>query len=117
MLSERIKELRTTRGISQAELGKEVRLTQQAIAKWEKGIAEPDSETIAKLADFFQVTTDYLLGKSNLPNYTPLNISESLQGAKAGFHRSEFEELTQDEVDALAKIAETLKSARKKANS
>ena len=67
MLKERIKELRTANGISQLELGKKVSLTQQAIAKWEKGIAEPDSETIAKLADFFGVTTDFLIGKSDIP--------------------------------------------------
>ena len=42
---------------------------------------------------------------------------KSLQGSKVGFHRSEFEELTQDEVDTLALIADRLKSARKKATS
>ena len=66
----------------------------------------------SKKANLVQQAT----GKSDSPQPTPLNIPESLQGAKVGFHRSEFEELTQDEVDALAKIAETLKSARRKAN-
>ena len=67
MLKNRIKELRDAAEISQAKLGAVLNLTQQAIAKWEKGIAEPDSENIGRLADYFNVTTDYLLGKSNTP--------------------------------------------------
>ena len=68
MLGKRIKELRNAKGISQAKLGCEFNLTQQAIAKWEKEIAEPDSANISKLASYFGVSTDYLLGKSNIPN-------------------------------------------------
>ena len=60
-----IKNLRTERHISQRELAAAVGLTQQAVAKWEKGISEPDSGTLLKLADYFGVTVDYLLGRSD----------------------------------------------------
>ena len=62
MLPETIRALRNEKGISQSLLAKELGLTQQAIAKWEKGIAEPDSVTLVKLASLFKVSTDYLLG-------------------------------------------------------
>jgi len=65
MLPHRIKQLRNEKKLSQAALGEHLNLTQQAIAKWEKGISEPDSENINKLAYLFGVTTDYLLGKES----------------------------------------------------
>lgn len=65
MLKIRIKELRLQSNLSQAKLGAALNLTQQAVAKWEKGVAEPDVETLNKLACYFNVTVDYLLGNSN----------------------------------------------------
>ena len=111
----RIKELRMAKGLKQSELAEITKVGQTTISNWEREDTEIDKQSLFKLADYFQVTTDYLLGKSDSPQPTPLNIPESLQGAKAGFHRSEFEELTQDEVDALALIADKLKTARKNA--
>ena|GEM_PF-3325691 len=67
MLKTRIKELRLQDNLSQAKLGATLNLTQQAIAKWEKGTAEPDTETLGKLSCFFNVTIDYLIGNSNNP--------------------------------------------------
>lgn len=68
MLFQRIKELRILKEISQRELSQIIGVTQQAIAKWETGKAEPDSATIIRLADFFGVSIDYLLGRTNIPN-------------------------------------------------
>ncbi len=64
MESNRIKELRESRGLSQIELAEAVGRSQSALGTYERGERSPDSELIAKLADFFNVTTDYLLGKS-----------------------------------------------------
>ena len=63
-LKDTIKALRNERGISQKQLADIVNLTQQAIGKWEKGLAEPDSKALAALADFFNVSVDYLLGRA-----------------------------------------------------
>lgn len=65
MLSERIKALRNEKGISQTVLANQIGLTQQAVAKWEKGVSEPDSEMLQKLASFFDVSVDYLLGRTD----------------------------------------------------
>lgn len=68
MLAKKIRELRNEKGISQSSLANHLGLTQQAIAKWEKGIAEPDSVTLNKLASFFNVSVDFLLGRTNVRN-------------------------------------------------
>ena len=62
MLSQRLKGLRATKDMTQADLAKLLGITQQAVAKWETGKAEPDNETLKKLADYFHVSTDYILG-------------------------------------------------------
>lgn len=67
MLHERIKVERIKKGLSQRELGDHFNVTQQAIGSWETGKAIPDAITLSKLADFFVVTTDYLLGRTNKP--------------------------------------------------
>jgi len=67
MLKNRIKELRIKANLSQAKLGSLLNLTQQAIAKWEKGVSEPDSENINELAKIFNVDVNYLLGNTDNP--------------------------------------------------
>ncbi len=73
----KLKELRETIGISQSAFAREINVAQNTVSNWERGTREPDNETLAKIADFFGVTTDYLLGrepnedkKNSLP---PLN--------------------------------------------
>ncbi len=61
----RIKELREERGLSQAEVAKAVFGSQSNLAKWEKGTVQPSADFLLKLADFFNVSTDYLLGRTD----------------------------------------------------
>jgi transcriptional regulator with XRE-family HTH domain len=65
ILSDRLKKLRANREISQAKLAKILNMSQTTIAAWETGRSEPDSETLIKLALFFDVTVDYIIGASN----------------------------------------------------
>lgn len=61
----RIKELREERAITQKEVADAVGGTQSNLAKWEKGKTQPPADMIIKLADFFQVSADFLLGRSD----------------------------------------------------
>ena len=65
IFQQRLKELRTEKGISQKDLGKAIGATYSAVSYWEKGINEPKITYIIALAEFFEVSTDYLLGISN----------------------------------------------------
>ncbi len=65
MIAERIKELRQEKGLSQATLGKEIGVSQKAVDYWERKVNEPKASYIIALADFFDVTADYLLGRED----------------------------------------------------
>lgn len=58
-----MKRLRSEAKISQRELADRLFVSQQAVAKWERGDSTPNPETVVKLADIFGVSTDTLLGK------------------------------------------------------
>ncbi len=61
-LGKTIKELRVEEGISQRELGVRLNVCNQTVSFWESGQREPDLDTLLKIAKYFQVSTDYLLG-------------------------------------------------------
>ena len=63
--SERLKELRLARGLSQMQLANALHISQSAIAKWELNKTEPTASAIILIAEYFGETTDYLLGVSN----------------------------------------------------
>lgn len=62
----RIKELRKEKGVSQRELAEYLDLKQQTISAYEKGTNEPDLKTLDKMAHFFDVSIDYLVGRSDV---------------------------------------------------
>ncbi len=51
--------------MSQQQIADALGISQQGVWKWEKGINEPDSDTLIKLADMFDCSVDYLLGRTN----------------------------------------------------
>ena len=58
----RIKDLRKEKNISQSELANAIGVSQKAIDYWERGVNEPKASYIVALADFFNVSADYILG-------------------------------------------------------
>lgn len=67
----RIKELRKEKGIKQIELCKVLGISQGNLSNWENGVYEPDKTSLVKMADYFDVSVDYLLGRDEIstPNY------------------------------------------------
>lgn len=63
----RLKELRKKRKISQLKLAMDLQLNQNAISRYETGVREADYETLIKIADYFDVSIDYLLGRTDNP--------------------------------------------------
>lgn len=60
--SERLKELRIEKGLSQRDLAKATDLSQSAIVHWENNRRVPNAEAIIVLSQYFKVSADYLLG-------------------------------------------------------
>ncbi|MEK5058200.1 helix-turn-helix domain-containing protein [Paenibacillus shunpengii] len=63
----RIAELREKRGMTQEELSSVLEITRASLSHYEKGRRKPDFETLTKLADTFNVSVDYLLGRTSQP--------------------------------------------------
>ena len=60
-----LKDLRKEKKLTQTELASYLCTTQDSISLWELGKSYPDIPTLIKIAKFFEVTTDYLLGLEN----------------------------------------------------
>lgn len=75
----KIKELRKSKGMSQKELADLLYVNQTAVSQWERGITYPNQNTIKKLADYFDVTIDCLLGHEKMPSdNAPESISSKI---------------------------------------
>jgi len=64
MFANIVKEKRFERELSQRQLGDLVGVTQQAVGRWETGQAFPDTAILLKLADLFNISVDYMLGRT-----------------------------------------------------
>lgn len=76
-VGEILAELRSEKGIYQKELALYLNVSIGTISNYEKGVHYPDLETLCKLADYFGVTTDYLLGRTGY-RYTPADLEQPL---------------------------------------
>ncbi len=68
MFAQRLKELRKERNMTQIEFAKEFNISSGTIAMWETGKRTPDNEMMIKIANYFNVSLDYLMGNSNTAN-------------------------------------------------
>ena len=62
---EKIKELRTERGLTQKQVAEHIGLTKNALGNYEAGIREPSLDILRKLCDLFDVSADYLIGRTD----------------------------------------------------
>ena len=80
MLGEILQELRKDKGLTQVELSKIVGVSTSSIGSYETQLVDPPLEMLIKLADYFGVTLDYLVGRSR----TRFSWDELLQGFRVG---------------------------------
>lgn len=85
ILGKRLKQLRDEFGFDQKEMGRKLNITSSAYGYYEQGRNEPPLETLVKIAEIFNVTTDYLLGRSDIrenPVYYTLSDKLTLTQAE-----------------------------------
>ncbi len=63
----RLKQLRKSRGISQLKLAMDLNMNQNSISRYESGAREADYKTLIKFADYFNISIDYLLERTDNP--------------------------------------------------
>ena len=68
MICDRIRKIRTDAGESQALMGERLGVAQRTVAGWETGTRQPNIELLIKIAETYHVTSDYILGLSDVPN-------------------------------------------------
>ena len=66
-----LKSLRSSHGLTQEELSKNLKISRSTIGMYESGARQPDFETLELIADYINVDTDYLLGRTNKTTYNP----------------------------------------------
>lgn len=103
MIGQTVRNLRKQKRISQTELAKILHVSQQTITAWETGKAEPSSSAVSNLADYFNVTTDYLLGRPEKQTESRhQTISEAIDTAMA----NDGKELDQHDKDVIKSLIE-----------
>lgn len=86
MLGNNIKELRKSKRMTQKDLALAMNVSQQTVGAWETERAIPGADTLSKLADYFNVTTDYLLGrpeKKDDDNVDYVALDKALDNARS----------------------------------
>ena len=108
MFSERLRLLRKEKSVTQNELAKILNIERSSIGKYESANVIPSVDVLKKISDYFSVSIDYLLGKSE----SRFTVPDIFKNETLAFYREEFEELTQDEIDKLAIFAKMMKEDR-----
>jgi len=110
----RLKHLRESHKLSREVLAQKLGLSYWALSKYETGARTPDPDTINKIADFFGVSTDYLLGRIDKPtneenfvvNNDEIDLKKELQEKKIA-HWGGYP-LTEDERKVIQRIIEAV---------
>lgn len=72
----RIKQLRTEKGLLQSDVAKYIDKSERIVGFYENGKRDPNTDTLIKLSELFNVSVDYILGKSDIRNFDEINIDK-----------------------------------------
>ncbi|MCS1384793.1 MULTISPECIES: helix-turn-helix domain-containing protein [Lysinibacillus] len=115
---ERLKKLRKEKKLTQTELGSKINVTKVSISGYESGNRSPDTDTLQRLADFFEVSTDYLLGRTDNPVLTPQEKDEAafqafINDPELGVWYKELPQSGEEELRKLRTIWEMINGQQK----
>lgn len=108
MFSKRLKILRQEKHLNQVELSKTILVGNKTISDYERGVSNPDFETLQKIANFFNVSTDYLLGKTDERLPSSSSPKDQLKGVKLALF-DQVEDLTDDQAKQVLDIIKIIK--------
>jgi transcriptional regulator with XRE-family HTH domain len=102
--------LRKEKKMTQLEISQIFNISESTPSKWETGVAQPDYDTLLKIAIYFNVSTDYLLGLSEIPGRPNL---EAGKGPYAISLAGDIEKLTEEEKNIIKSIIDNFRSKNK----
>lgn len=106
-VGDKIKQLREEIDLGRAEFAKKIGVTYHALAKYETNERQPDYEILKAIADFFNVSTDYLLGRTNVR--TPINYGDTNSPVKKENDPYNIDDLSPESKKELEKFIQLLK--------
>lgn len=104
----KLKELREQKGLKQYEVAKHLKMTNATYSRYEKGQRQADYETLIKIANYFNVTIDYLLSENDTPTKKTAHKENHVTLIGRGGEFKEYE-LPPENIAALETILENLK--------
>ncbi|WP_394547875.1 helix-turn-helix domain-containing protein [Priestia aryabhattai] len=108
ILGKRIRYLREKHQLSQKQLAEKVNLTNAQLSRYELGERKPDPEIIKDIADYFEVSADYLLGRTD--RVSDKGAEEDFFNPKLGVFFKEIKNAPEERQEQLRKIWEIIKS-------
>ncbi|MCI8272867.1 MAG: helix-turn-helix transcriptional regulator [Clostridia bacterium] len=108
----RLKELRIEKSLLQSDIAKIINKSERTVGFYETGERDMNTETLATLADYFGVSIDYLLGKSDIRN--PEQQEDPLGLAKIGFSMKDYNPPTDKQREQLAELIKIVLKDNKK---
>lgn len=106
---DRLVKLRKELGLTQEDFAQKIGYTRTAISAWEIGRNEPSNADTVRIAEFFGVSTDYLLGKTDIRN-SGKQIDEVLNEAMIGMSKEEYDKLTETQKKQIRDFALFIKN-------
>lgn len=100
----RLKELRLEKGLLQSDIAKKINKSDRAVGLYERGERDMGTDTLAILSDFFNVSIDYLLGKTDIRNPSK-QIDNVLNEAMIGMSKEEYEALNETQKKQIRDFA------------
>jgi len=115
---DRLKLLRTGKRITQEKLAERFFITKSAVSKYETGVNTPENKLLQDMADFFEVSVDYLLGRSDekyiIINEPEISLHERYANKIAKILESEGLEYTEDTMQEIISFSKYILSNNKK---
>ena len=108
---ELLAELRQDKGLTQKQLGRVLSVSTGTISNYENGVHYPDLEKLVVLADYFQVSTDYLLGRENSTRTVHISEAKELQDERIIRLIHRYSQLPKDRQQALDLIMTDMEQA------
>ncbi|WP_349730424.1 helix-turn-helix domain-containing protein [Peribacillus frigoritolerans] len=112
MLGARLKKLRSKQGLSQEELSKILGLTRGTYAHYEINKRQPDYDTLKKIADFFDVTLDYLI-TGNEKNISSDEMWQEFLNPKTQIFFKDLQNAPEEKIEELIRFWEFIKERDK----
>ena len=100
----RLRKLRIEKGLLQSDIAKIINKSERTVGFYETGERDMGTETLSILADFFNISIDYLLGKTDIEN-SGQQIDDVLNEAMIGMSKEEYENLTETQKKQIRDFA------------